>query len=156
MAIKARIWWDVSIQSYKMTCTWSDKLKPFLDAMKPHIPYGDRDWDEVRKEWYFKEHYGDFVRILAEKHFGVGSVSFVSKTATEQAQKQQQRSPVLSTTPQAQLMTQFVELLPYEAAKKAYLIACQSLHPDKPTGDGQKQAQLNAIWERLEKEVYRR
>lgn len=157
MAIKTRIWWDPKVGSYIVSSVgYSAQLQKLVDALKQFIPSGSRDYDPASKFWYIKEQYGDFIRQAAESAFGVGSVSFVSKTVAEQQQSYSQTPQLRQQTPTQQAMSDFVELLPYEAAKKAYLLACQQLHPDKPTGDAQKMARLNEVWERLEKEVYRR
>ena len=77
MAIKARIWYDEPSQGYCLSLVYN---KGFIDALKQLIPSGDRDHDENTHIWYFKEMYGDFVRDLAQKAFGMGSVSFTSRS----------------------------------------------------------------------------
>lgn len=162
MAIKARIWWDATLDSYVVSTTYSAKL---VDSLKQFIPSGSRDFDPATKFWYIKEQYGDFVRQISESAFGVGSVSFTSKNVTQQAASQpgQQaysgsRPAVASSSPFSteDTIIAFMNLVPYEAAKKCYLVASASLHPDKPTGDAQKMSRLNQLWERIEKEFYKR
>jgi len=131
--------------------------------LKQFIPSGSRDFDPNTKFWHIKEQYGEFVRQVAEASFGVGSVSFTSKNVTAQAGQQAYNS-TNRQTPTAPVNVQstedclvaFMNLLPYDAAKRAYLIASNTLHPDKPTGDGQKMSRLNELWSRLEKEFFKR
>jgi curved DNA-binding protein CbpA len=51
-------------------------------------------------------------------------------------------------------MTSFVKLVPYDAMTKAYRAAAMTYHPDRSGGDMEKMTQLNALWERIKKEVY--
>ncbi len=50
---------------------------------------------------------------------------------------------------------EFFRLLPFEAAKAAYRLAIQELHPDRG-GDPVKAARLNAAWQRIESEIFKR
>jgi hypothetical protein len=50
---------------------------------------------------------------------------------------------------------EFFGLLPFEAAKGAYRLAIKELHPDKG-GDPVKAARLNATWQRIESEIFKR
>jgi hypothetical protein len=164
MPIKARIWWDNSLDSYVVSSSYSSKL---VDSLKQFIPSGSRDFDPQTKFWYVKEQYGEFIRQVAESAFGVGSVSFTSKNVTGQSTTGQQNGsqqqaytgrPVVPTNLQSteSVVVAFFDLLPYDAAKKAYILASAQLHPDKPSGDGVKMSRLNELWQRLEKEYYRR
>jgi hypothetical protein len=167
MSIKCRIWWDQSLDSYVVSSSYSSKL---VDNLKQFIPVGSRDFDPVTKFWYIKEQYGEFVRQVAESSFGVGSVSFTSKNVTAQSATQNPYTgyPKPGSAPYTQPLSvngsgttedaivSFFGLLSYEAAKKAYLTASNTLHPDKPTGDGVKMTRLNELWSRIEKEYYKR
>ena len=138
--------------------------KGFLDALKQLIPSGDRQFDPNTKFWYFKEMYGDFIRDLATKSFGQGSVSFTSKTVAGQARAYSSSPgasgkaamPNSSSGTTEDAIVAFFSLIPYDAAKRSYLLASQTLHPDKPTGDAQKMSKLNELWARLEKEFFKR
>lgn len=152
MAIKVRIWYDTQLDAYTVSSSYS---KAFVDGIKAFIPVGSRDYDPKSHFWYIKEQYVDIVRTMAEKAFGVGTVSFTSKQVSQQSQQYTQQY-VSQSTPQQALLAEFVELIPYDALKRAYLLACQALHPDRPTGDAQKMSRLNQLWDRIEKEVYRR
>lgn len=165
MAIKAKIWWDDTAQSYVLSSSYNEK---FIEALKHLIPGGDRQYDPSSKFWYVKEHYGDFVRKLAETTFGVGSISFTSKLVAQQQRassasyggyaKHGAQGALLNssngTTEDA--IVAFFNLIPYDAAKRAYLLTAQQLHPDKPNGDGSKMIKLNELWDRIEKEFFKR
>jgi curved DNA-binding protein CbpA len=49
---------------------------------------------------------------------------------------------------------EFFRLLPFEAAKAAYRLAIQELHPDRG-GDPIKAARLNAAWQWIESEIFK-
>lgn len=154
MSIKARIWWEDSTGSYVLSSTYSAKL---VEGLKLLIPSGDRMWDQQTKFWHFSEQYGEMVRKLCESSLGAGTVSFTSKQVSQQYSQAQQRA---SLSPNAQTLdtciNEFFMLLTYDAARKAYLVSAQALHPDKQGGDGQKMTRLNELWQRLEKEVFKR
>lgn len=156
--IKCRIWWDVNTQSYVVSSTYSDKL---VEGLKHVIPSNDRLFDKTTKFWYLKEQYGEAVKLVAEQVFGVGTVSFISKTVAEQTAQQQRNIPppvigggMLSETDRA-LIT-FMRLLPYESARDAYRRAAGSFHPDRQNGDSEKMVQLNQSWSIIERELYKR
>ena len=160
MAIKARIWWTEDVQSYVVSSSYNERL---VDSLKGVIPSGDRSYDPASKFWYVKEQYGAFIRQLAESAFGVGSVSFTSKDVAQQSRAYQSQArgaqgaylqTTAGTTEDA--IVAFFTLLPYQAAKRAFLQAAQELHPDKPQGDAVKMTKLNELWSRLEKEYYKR
>jgi hypothetical protein len=168
MSIRARIWWDATLDSYVVSTSYNSKL---VDSLKQFIPSGSRDFDPPTKFWYIKEQYGDFVRQICESAFGVDSVLFTSKNVTQQSTTQNpyasyprpgsapyNQTAVASSSPLSteDAIIAFMNLVPYEAAKKCYLVASASLHPDKPTGDAQKMSRLNQLWERIEKEFYKR
>jgi len=165
MAIKCRIWWDSALNSYVLSGAYNSRL---VEGLKATIPSGSRDHDPATKFWYFQEQYGEFVRQMAEAAFGVGSVSFTSRNVTQQAGSQQGQQAYQAgsrpTTPASlngsgtteDAIIAFMNLVPYEAAKRCYLGASATLHPDKPTGDPQKMSKLNQLWERIEKEFYKR
>lgn len=156
MSIKARIWWEDSTGSYVLSSMYNTKL---VEGLKLLIPSGDRMWDQQTKFWHFSEQYGEMVRKLCESSLGPGTVSFTSKQVSQQYQQAQQQQRA-SLSPNAQTtdacINEFFSLLSYDAARKAYLVSAQSLHPDKQGGDGQKMSRLNELWQRLEKEVFKR
>jgi hypothetical protein len=165
MAIKCRIWWVDQAQAYAVVSGYN---KDVVAALKTIIPSGDRDFDPNTKTWYVKESYGEAIRKIAESAFGIGSVAFTSKTVAEQAAKQSgfaghktasnaYLSPQSGTTEDA--LIAFFGLVPFDAAKRCYLLTAQALHPDKHLDDptaGTKMAKLNELWSRIEKEFYKR
>jgi hypothetical protein len=165
MPIKCRIWWDQALDCYVVSSGFSAKL---VDSLKQFIPSGSRDFDPTTKFWSIKEQYGEFVRQVAESAFGVGSVAFTSKNVTQQSGPQayqpgqnpynpgQKMSPSSSGATTEDAIVAFFGLLTYDAAKRAYLVASATLHPDKPTGDGVKMTKLNELWTRIEKEFFKR
>jgi hypothetical protein len=158
MPIKCRIYWDIATGSYVVSSPYSEK---FVNGMKYVIPSGDREYDGQTKLWYVKEAYGEALKNVAETMFGVGTVSFTSKTVAEQARTQQSYVPppvtgvILNNTDRN--IIAFFKLLPYEGAKTAYLKAAQALHPDKNGGvASEKMVELNQLWSQIEREVYKR
>ena len=159
--IKCRIWWDDNASAYVVSMAYS---KDLISALKQSIPSGDRQYDDQTKQWYIKENYGEFVRTIAEKALGVGSVSFTSRTVSQQAQSGPRTygsgsqgaylNPSTGGTTEDAIVA-FFGLLSYDAAKKAYLVGAQSMHPDKG-GDPAKMAKLNELWTRIEKEFFKR
>lgn len=141
-----RIWWDNSLSGYCITTPWS---KEFVDTIKMLIPHSDRAFFEDKKMWCFSEKYLDGVKSLCEKIYGLGSVVVITKAQTQQS---------TSSSPMAKAsindaMAEFMRVIPYEAAQKAFRHAAMMLHPDRG-GDMEKMARLNAAWERIRKEIY--
>src|SRR5207245_10426113 len=101
------------------------------------------------------------LRTLDETAFGIGCVSFTSRNVTQQAGQQRAYSGSTHTlTTNGQSSTEdavvaFMNLVPYDAAKRCFLLAAQTHHPDKG-GDAQKMSKLNELWSRIEKEFYKR
>lgn len=160
-AIKCRIWWDVNASAYVVSCGFNET---FIEALKHFIPSKDRLYDPATKLWYLKEVYGEMIKTLAEAKFGVGSVSFQSRTVAEQAQAQQRRAspppPTVGGTaflnPLEAAMVEFMSLMPYQALKAAYRAAALDLHPDKNQGSSEKMIRLNDLFRKLESEVYKK
>jgi hypothetical protein len=160
MAIKARIWWDQTAEAYVLSVSYSES---FVNAIKQLIPSGSRQYDPNTKFWYVKEDYGEFIRKLAETTFGVGSISFTSKQVAEQSQQARSRTnasgamlnPSTGGSTEDAIVA-FFGLLPFEAAKKSYLIAAQQYHPDHNPADGEKMMKLNQLWDRIQKEFFKR
>jgi hypothetical protein len=163
--IKCTIKWDTQAQAYLVTMAFN---KDFVGALKSLIPSGDRQYDDNSKTWFVKESYGLMIQNLAQNAFGTASVSFVSKQVAEQAASQSGASSgspnrgsqgalinaSVGTTEDA--IVAFFSLLSYSAARKAYLFGLSELHPDKPTGDREKAAKMNTLWDRIEREYFKR
>lgn len=155
MSIKARIWWDMQSGAYVVSSAYNDKL---VEALKTIIPSGDRSYDPSTKHWFVKEQYGEMIRSIASSAFGVHAVSFTSKTVAEQSQ-QQSRQYIPTTTPVGtteSAVLEFFSMLSYDDARKSYRAAAMTHHPDKNKGDGTKMARLNELWDKIEKEYFRR
>jgi hypothetical protein len=150
MSVKCRIWWDESAGAYVVSISYNQN---FVDGVKQYIPAGSRTYDTQTKFWHIAENYGEFVRKLAESKFGAGGVSFTSRTATSQ---QRTYSPLANGDSTEVAILAFFNLVPYDAAKRCFLLAAQSLHPDKNPENGEKMTKLNVLWSRIEKEFYKR
>lgn len=165
-AIKCQIWWELSTGSYVVSSPYNEKL---VNGLKHVIPSGDRQYDNSTKYWYIKEQYGDAVKMIAEQIFGVGTVSFVSKQAAEQAhaakQAQSTQQPGAGyQIPPAMIATMnsldlsivcFFRLCSFEAAQNAFRLTAASLHPDKG-GDPNKMSELNTHWATIKRELFKR
>jgi hypothetical protein len=139
-----RIWWDQAVNAYRMTVPYNPS---FNETFKTLIPHSDRAWSPDSKTWTITENYFNATKSLVEKIFGNATV------ITRSAQEKASQPPPVKTAPIDQVLLQFVRLLPYDAARRAYLLAANALHPDKG-GDMTKMADLNACWQRLEKEWF--
>ncbi len=149
MAVKARIWWDTSIQAYKLQCQFKPQL---VDFLKTQIPVSDRSFDPTTKIWTFTENYLQGVRALCVLLYGVNDVAVLERKTVE-GQARQAPTSVHTTNTLDSLCVQFVKLLPFDAAQTAYRKAALLLHPDRG-GDMEKMSQLNVVWTRLEKEIW--
>ena len=155
MAIKCRIWWDIGSDAYVVSSSFNEKL---VEGLKHVIPSSDRWYDRATKFWYLKEPYGETLRKVAETIFGIGCVSFQSKTVAQQAQTNQSYIPPPVHASLAQgdaAILQFVKLLPYEAMRDSYRKAATILHPDKG-GDPVRMSELNQLWGQIERDVYKK
>lgn len=147
---KCSIWWDDSIQAYRARFPYQPAIIEFL---KKNIPFSDRSFNDQTKIWTFTESYLDGTVKFLHIAFGNNEVAVVTREQTEKAkQPRQSISPSKLTGTDAQL-AEFMRLIPYESAKAAYRHAALTLHPDRG-GDMEKMAKVNALWTRIEKEVY--
>lgn len=157
-----RIWWDVSIQAYRLSSTYSTELAAVL---KTQIPVSDRSYDNTTKIWTFTER---FLKPIEEfcKLAGL-TITLISR---QQADAASQGAPQAHTSANSGsvnpnningnssltlLCHQFMSLLPFDAAQTAFRKAALALHPDRPGGDMEKMSQLNIAWQRLEKDLYK-
>lgn len=127
-----------------------DKTVQFL---KTAIPHSDRNWDPDSKTWTFIEKYLDGVQKFCVLIFGQQEVAVLTRDKVE---GQSKSISVNGSNTLDSVMISFMKLLPYEAARKAYLIASRELHPDvnKSQGSMELMTKLNQAWQVLEKEVY--
>src|SRR5215469_454412 len=147
--IKCRIFWDTNLNSYIVQSKFNERL---VEGLKNIIPSGQRHWDPQNKAWYVDETWGEPVRKIAEACLGQGTVSFVSRTVSQQY-TQQQNSQAFTPSPQtgSNDVLELFGLFTYDAVRKAYLLTCQTLHPDKQGGDATKMSRLNELWQKVEK-----
>ena len=141
-----RIWWDSTLQGY---CITSPYAAPFVDAIKSLIPSSDRIFFQDQRMWCFSEKYLAAIISLCEAIWGKGSVVTITKAQSRQTTS----SAPMAKASLAEVATDFLRVLPYEAAQKAYRHAAMMLHPDRG-GDMTRMTQLNTTWERIRKEIY--
>lgn len=150
---KVMIYWDVKIQAYQLKMkTDFDRIEKVVTFLKQAIPHSDRSWDPNTKTWTFIEKYLDGVDKFCKLVYGAQEVAVLNRQAVEGQSKQSVNPQVMITGIDATLL-EFMKLLPYEAAQKAYKAACFVLHPDRG-GNMELMSKLNASWQRIEKEVY--
>lgn len=146
MARKCVIWWDNKLQGYHVQTPYHPQ---FVEFLKVAVPASDRSYEPVNKTWLFAEKYLDPIKGAAEKFFGQAEVTIVTK---QQASASAQAPAKAQTIDQ--VMLEFMRLLPFEAAQKAFRAGAMALHPDRG-GSMEAMAKLNTLWDRLEKEHYK-
>lgn len=143
---KCLIYWDKDIQAYHMKMPYMAKLIEFL---KRQIPHSNRQFDETTKVWTFTEEYLDGTVAFAKLCFGNSEVAITTREMVERTS-----TPIIaSRSPIGDVCYQFMKAIPYEAARKAYREAAVRLHPDQG-GDMAVMSNVNALWTKIEKEVY--
>ena len=151
---QVKIIYDSSVQAYKVRVPYS---KEFLDAMRQLIPVANRMWDPLTKTWTVSEAFGLPIKSLCDRVWGSTSVMFIDAAHQQSHSANQTQTPIVRrNAPLDEVLLTFVKLLPYNAARKAYLFAAQELHPDKQGGDSTKMTSINAAWTRIEQEFYRK
>lgn len=140
---QARVWWDSSLEVYRLACPYQPALVEFIKKL---IPVSDRKWLDEEKIWLFSERYYDKVVAFCETLWPRNVILIPKSQATAVAARQ---GISLDDT-----IVQFFRLLPYDAALSAYRRAAASLHPDRG-GSIESMTQLNVLWAKIEKEVYR-
>jgi hypothetical protein len=159
---KVMIFWDVKIQAYQLKMKGDyGKIKGTVDFLKKVIPHSDRDYKELidpktgNKEhiWTFVEKYLDGVQKFCIMAWGAQEVACLTRQAVE-GQSQQTSTSTVKISGLDAVLLDFMKLLPFEAAQKAYRSASMILHPDHG-GNMESMSKLNQAWQRIEKEVYR-
>jgi hypothetical protein len=154
-----RVWWDQSVSAYRMTSAFNAAL---VDALKRFIPASDRSFDPATKIWTFVERQLTPLQSLFTTLNIKPTIVTRAQCEAQQAQSHQAASASASagnvnvTSQRASLdavMIQFVQLLPYDAARFAYRKAIAEMHPDAG-GNAADASTLNVVWSRLEKDVY--
>lgn len=153
MAIKVKIWWDPTIQAYRVATPFNER---YVEAIKLLVPASDRSMDFATKTWIFNERFLAPMQALCGSFWNKSEIVVVTRQQAEtQAQQSQARMPVVAGSVLANTSHEFLALLPYESAKKAYLHAATQLHPDKG-GDAERMSKINSLWSILEKEVWKK
>lgn len=158
---KAQLFWDTSVSAYrlKMHGDWS-KTEKIVDFLKKQIPHSDRNLDvqedatthKKNYTWTFTEKYFDGTVKFLHLVFGSGEVAVITRAQVEAAQ--QPRLPLQQAgSPLANASYEFLKAIPYEAAQKAYREAAIRLHPDRG-GDMEKMSTVNALWTKIQREIY--
>jgi hypothetical protein len=158
VAKSVRLWWDVSAGFYRLITPYK---QGFPELIKSNIPDADRKWLADEKQWIFGEHYGTPMCAVCEMLWP-GEVYFIPKDIAEQQAAAKAKADAAKgnvsvahgTAKLEAVVAQFFALLPYDAARKAYLTAANALHPDRNGGDASKMTLLNTAWKRIEEEVY--
>lgn len=147
---QVRIWWDTSVQAYRMSSPFN---KTLVDSIKQFIPVSDRSYDPASKIWTFVERQlAPLQTLFKQLHI---QPQIITRAQAEQAANANANANAPARRGQ-QLDTialEFMRALPYEAAQKAYRHAAMMLHPDRG-GDPSKMASLNSSWTKLQKELY--
>lgn len=142
-----RIWWDASVSAYRLSSSFNKEL---VDTIKAQIPGSDRSFDQQSKIWTFTEKWLTpllgFIKLL-----GVSPI-VITRAQAEVAQTSSASGSTRGKSLDA-VIIEFVKVLPYESARKAYRDAAMLLHPDRG-GSMEKMSALNAAWERIQKEVF--
>lgn len=145
---QVRIWWDTSVQAYRMSSPFN---KTLVDAIKQFIPVSDRSYDPTTKIWTFVERQlTPLQRLFTQLHI---VPQIVTRQQAEQAQQSSGSAPARRGATLDSVALEFMRTLPFEAAQKAYRHAAMMLHPDRG-GSMDKMTALNAAWDRLQKELY--
>lgn len=142
---RCSIWWDTAIQAYRISVPFNSK---FVDAIKALVPASDRAFDPSTKIWTFTERFLSPIQNLAETVWSKPEVTVITREASERALGSTAQKGTLDTA-----ILSFFKLLTFDAANKAYRAAAMELHPDRG-GDMSKMSQLNAAWERIQREHY--
>lgn len=147
MAIKCKIWWDNAVGAYRISTPYSPQ---FVDFIKASIPASDRTYDKSTKYWTFTEKFFPQIESVIKKLWPSEHV-IISHTQAQQASA----SAPVRQAPLDTVITEFFNLLPFDAANAAYRKAATELHPDHEGGNMEKMTKLNALWDRLKKEVFK-
>src|SRR5580700_10188551 len=146
---QVRVWWDTSVQAYRLTSSFN---KALIEGLKKSIPASNRSFDDVSKIWTITENYLQPLQNLF-KFIGVHA-TVITKAQAEAAQQSQPRSnnsPVTSRSATLDnVLVAFMRSLPFDAAQAAYRKATMLLHPDRnPQSTMDTMSTLNATWTRI-------
>jgi len=147
---KCQVWWDDGVMAYRARFPFKQQV---VDFLKQQIPHSERSWDDQSKIWTFTEGYLTGTVEFFKIAFGNQEVAVVTREQTEKAKAARQQPGLVKLTGIDAQLAEFMRLIPYEAARDAYRRAAIALHPDKG-GDMEKMSKINALWTKIQKEIY--
>lgn len=142
-----QIRWDSELERYRLMFEYD---KEFIDGLKEHIPGRFRSYDPVTKQWTVAELY--FERLMDFLNDWGIEAAVITRDEVEDRRARQIAAHGDGST--ETLALAFLKLVPHEAMVKAYRHAAMLLHPDRNGGDTARMSALNAVWERIQSEVY--
>ena len=146
-SVKCKIWWDDTVQAYSVSVPYNAN---FVAAIKALVPVSERGFNEVSKVWTFTEPYLAAMETLARQLWHQpGEVVVVTKANTRKA-----TTAPMATQGAAPCALEFLRILGFEAVRSAYRAAAVQFHPDKDAANGERMAQINSLWDRIQKEVF--
>lgn len=143
-----KIWWDVEIGAYRLSSSYNEAL---VKLLQEHIPISDRQFNERSRIWTFSEKWLTPIEALFKQFLNI-TPNITTRTQAE-AHASKKPSSSTSNSPIEAMTIEFVRLVPYGDAQRAYRAAQLIHHPDRG-GDAAKAARLNVAWERIKKEIY--
>jgi len=147
---KCKIWWDVNVKCYHISTPYNPE---FITTLKQLIPASDREFQPDKKIWVISERFFEPVRKLSQAIWpGTGSVHVIDREAAERTAL----PTSVDKRPVEDICADFVKALPFEAAQSAYRKAATMFHPDVDPSGADKMMKLNVLWDRIQKEVYKR
>lgn len=149
--------WDMARSAYSVKTQFNEN---FIEFIKAKIPGSDRAWNPDLKIWFIKEAWYDIMFELASQLWP-GAVATITKAQAETAWKEQEASRLKMLTAQRaavlgpfeNALLEFCALCDTDSLRAAYRKMSIVLHPDKPGGDADKMARLNAAWFVVETEL---
>lgn len=155
----ATMYWDPTIESYRLMAPFSLELISFL---KKNIPSDKRQWVPESKEWLFDRTYFDVMKFMVTRMWPRSNIVTEEEVRKTEEERQQRQQSFTLTPRLIDAQSKFLELcelstMPtnHSGARRAYLNAVKRLHPDAG-GDTERTAELNSCWSFVKKEVFKR
>ena len=142
------IWWNPDAEAYNMIVPYSTGFKT---AFELALPASDRSFDFDTKIWTFTERHLTAIASLVEKLWHT-KPTIITRIQVERANS---GGNIITSATIDSVIATFVKMLPYEAMQQAYKRAAMLMHPDRG-GDMEQMSKLNAAWQRLERELYKK
>lgn len=143
-----RIWWDASVQAYRMASPFNKEL---VEGLKGLIPHSDRSFDPNTKIWTFVEKWLTPTALMLK--LLQCSPTVITKAQSEQAAQSTGTTAPRRGAPLADTALEFLRVAGQDAMLKAFRAAALTHHPDRG-GSMDSMSTLNALWDRIQKEVY--